>query len=484
VADALSRAPVGESENVDDQRENLDFHSNGSSIPLFLALTREITLDKLREEQKVDPEVQAILTDLPGEFVMRDGILYKKGKYGGKLPFIPLKLREQVLSYFHDRPDAGHMGFRKTLYRILRRVFWFHMHEDIYKFITTCETCQKCKNPNTKPQGELQSVRVNGPWDMLAMDLIGPLPRTQRQHTQLLVVTDHFTKWVELFPLREATASLIAKKLESEIFCRFGRPRSILSDNGAQFLSKIVEKLCKTWGIKSKHTTTYHPQCNITERVNRNIVAILRAYTERRHTKWDENLPEVAMALRTAVSDTTGFSPSMLNFGREISTPFDIALEEPGDDAFETWIDHKNALIDRLSSVYALARANMEKAQISQARNYNKKRTKIDFEIGDLVLLRTHVKSDKARKIMKKFAYKWEGPYKVAAKVSHLVYSLSEMSGDTAGSHNVCNLKRYWSRPANSISENLPVQSAPAQKTARVKQSPISRTYNLRSRQV
>jgi len=294
VADALSRAPVDESEDVEIHRENLDFQIN-CSPSLFLSLTKEITLNRLREEQKKDPEVQALLTDLSKEFLVSDGILYKVGKYGGKLPFISKLLIGQVLSYFHNRSDSGHMRFRKTLYRILRRLFWFRLHEDIYDFISSCEICQRNKNPNAKPQGELQSVTTRGPWDMLAMDLISPLPKTQRQNEHLLVVTDHFTKWVELFPLREATAPKIAEKLENKIFCRFGRPHSILSDNGSQFVSNLMSKLCRTWGIKEKHTTTYHPQANITERVNKNIVAILRSYVDRKHTKWNEQLPLVAI---------------------------------------------------------------------------------------------------------------------------------------------------------------------------------------------
>jgi len=338
------------------------------------------------------------MADLGEEFVLANGVLYRVGKYGGKLPFIPQSLRHQVLSYFHDRPESGHMGFRKILYRLPRRVFWLNMHEDIYRFIMSCETCQKMKNPNIKPVGMLQSVTTRGPWDMLAMDLIGPLPKTQRQNTFLLLVTDHFTKWVEIVSLGEVTAPAIAKKVKPEIFCRFGRPRRILMDNGSQFKGHVLNNLCKMWNVKRKYTTTYHHQCNITERVNRNIVAILRSYTARRHTTWDEYLPEVAMALRTAVSDTTGFSPSMLNFGREISTPFDIALDQDGEDEFDTEGNHKNALVDRLSRVYRMARENIAKAQASQARGYNRNRREVTYRVGDLVLLKTHPKSVKARR--------------------------------------------------------------------------------------
>jgi len=491
VADALSRDPVdsGEFEDVDENRRNLDFQLNCSTPSLFLALTQEITLDQLKAEQAKDNEVQALLTDLPQDFKVIHNILYRINKYGGKLPFIPVSLRQRVLQYFHDRPDAGHMGYRKTLYRILRRVFWFKMHEDIYTFIQSCEVCQKTKNPNTRAVGHLQSVETRGPWDMLALDLVGPLPMTQRQNTFLLVVTDHFTKWVEIFAIRKATATVIAYKVESEVFARWGRPSAILTDNGSQFKSKLFKTLCETWNIKQKFTTCYHPQSNITERVNRSLIAILRAYSDRKHTKWDVDLHYVAMALRTAVSDTTGFSPSMLNFGREIKTPFDVTFADESCPEFENWVDHKRKLIEKLSGVYALARRNIEKAHESQARNYNKNKRVFSYNVGDLVLLRTHFKSDKEKRFTKKFAFKWEGPFRINRVFSNLVYGLCDFeSGEFAGKHSVKDIKPYFTRPERECNESEIVKEKKVQIPLVQKKNVISQIsipvprYNLRPR--
>jgi hypothetical protein len=363
------------------------------------------------------------------------------------------------------------------------------MQEDIYKYISSCTLCQQCKNPNTKPAGEMKSVQTRGPWDMLAIDLMGPLPTTQKGNTQLLVVVDHFSKWVELFPLRKATAQAVAQKLENEIFCRWGAPSSLLSDNGKQFISHLVKKLCKNWGVRQKFTSYYHPQCNITERVNKNIVAIIRTYVDRKHNRWDEFLPQVGMALRTAVSDTTGYSPAMLNFGRDMKTLFDRRLESDTEEEFESRIEYKNALIDRLESVYVIARRNMEKAQGQQAKYYNLKHKKVSYKVGDLVSLKTHIQSDKFGKVMKKLAYKWEGPFAISEVCSPLTYSLVRCSdNEHAGTHSVKNLKKYFERPEQWQNKYIPGENVnPENEMQNVEKNSLSSaqnvsSYNLRSR--
>jgi len=197
---------------------------------------------------------------------------------------------------------------------------------------------------------------------MLAMDLMGPLPTTKRRNTQLLVIVDHYSKWVELFPLTQATSAKMANVIEREIFCRYGAPKCILSDNGTNFRSRIIQNLCEAWGIKHKFLSPYHPQANITERVNRNIRAVLSSYVAQKHSAWDEYLPAVALALRTAVSETTGYSPAMLTYGREMRLPLDRALEEESEE-FESRIKHQTELISKLHTIHKNTRNRMERAQ-------------------------------------------------------------------------------------------------------------------------
>ncbi|CAF1444117.1 unnamed protein product [Rotaria sp. Silwood1] len=126
----------------------------------------------------------------------------------------------------------------------------------------------------------LQMHIVREPWHTIGVDIMGPFPITQRQKQYLLVVVDYFTRWVELFPLRTTTSSDIANILVNEIICRWGCPTYILSDNGPQFIYELFTNICSSLGIKNKNTSNYHPQTNMTERVNRNLKPMLAQYAQ------------------------------------------------------------------------------------------------------------------------------------------------------------------------------------------------------------
>src|SRR5665811_567687 len=101
---------------------------------------------------------------------------------------------------------------------------------------------------------------------------MGPYVKSHRSgFTNLLVVIDGFTKWTEIFPIRDATTTNIGKVLEQHLFSRLGMPRVIVSDNGSVFTSNLFNYLCKQWNVEICHTSPYHPQGNLTERANRTI---------------------------------------------------------------------------------------------------------------------------------------------------------------------------------------------------------------------
>jgi len=131
---------------------------------------------------------------------------------------------------------------------------------------------------------------------------MGPFTKSHpHRYTDVLVVIDSFSKWVEIHPLREATAKNIAKILETEIFCRFGMPLTIVSDNGSQFRSGLIKCLCKQWNIRHSFASVYHPQTNLTERANRIIKPMIRSYIEGiKHNQWVNYLSMFKLAINTA----------------------------------------------------------------------------------------------------------------------------------------------------------------------------------------
>ncbi len=91
-------------------------------------------------------------------------------------------------------------------------------------------------------------------------------------------------------------------------------------------MSSLFRELCQKWSIKPKLTTSYHPQTNMTERVNRTLKCMISAYVDNNHRKWDQYLPELRFAVNSAVQETIGMTPAELHLGRKLQSPMDKVL--------------------------------------------------------------------------------------------------------------------------------------------------------------
>ncbi|CAF2733325.1 unnamed protein product [Rotaria sp. Silwood2] len=189
---------------------------------------------------------------------------------------------------------------------------------------------------------------------------MGPFPTTSRQKRFLLVVVDYFTHWVELFPVHTTTSINIAQILINEVFTRYGMPVYVLSDNGPQFISYLFRNFCETLGIQQKFTANYHPQTNLTGRINRTLKPMLAIFAESQPRSWDKEVSKLAFALRTAVNEATGETPAFLMFGRDPKIPLDLIVGEPTEGPPTTTIEsiqineYRNNLIHNLRCTYDL----------------------------------------------------------------------------------------------------------------------------------
>lgn len=109
---------------------------------------------------------------------------------------VPIVLKGHILRELHTSPTAGHLGRQKTLKRVLKHFYWPGVGRDVRNYVRACRTCQLIKPVYLKPPGYMQAITSEGPWDFLAADLVGPLPESNSGHRFVLVVRDHFTKWV------------------------------------------------------------------------------------------------------------------------------------------------------------------------------------------------------------------------------------------------------------------------------------------------
>ncbi|GFU86063.1 retrovirus-related Pol polyprotein from transposon 17.6 [Trichonephila clavipes] len=183
--------------------------------------------------------------------------------------------------------------------------------------------CQINNYKNPLPADRLLPIVSNYPNEIVTLDLLGPYPVSRvRRNRYVLVITDHFSKWAEIIPLKKASARVTADNFFDNYISRFGAPIKLISDNGPQFISDIFENLSERLGIRHVKTAVYRPQANRTEHVNRDLVQMIANYVNEQHDTWDQFLREFAYAIRTAVNEIRGKTPAELFLGRNLITPF------------------------------------------------------------------------------------------------------------------------------------------------------------------
>lgn len=316
------------------------------------------------------------------------------------------------------------------------------MASEVKKYVVSCTVCQLTKPSQRKPAGLMVPIRPQKPWEYVGVDFVGPLPRTSSGNAYILVFVDYFSKWVEIVAVREATAQVAASKMLSEVFSRHGAPTYLISDRGSPFVSDLFERLLTALGTEHRLTTAYHPQTNATERVNRTLKTAIRAYVDDKHTTWDRYIPQICFALRTAPHESTGQTPSMMLYGRELDTSMDLVTQPVWDGMEELEIPYSERLRLSLREAHDHARAALDTSHERRKLHYDKRRRSVSYAIGDLVRVKTHPKSDALASFTAKLAPLYSGPYHVTRVLSDVNYRLAKLdTGEDAGVFHVVNMQ-------------------------------------------
>ena len=139
---------------------------------------------------------------------------------------------------------------------------------------------------------------------------MGHLPTSLQGNKYIFVITDLFTEWVEAFPLKDTTATTLAIVMLNEIVCRSGVPSCLHRDQVANLCSSVVYSLCELLRIATIRTPAYHPEgIDQVERFNHTLESILAEIIHADQDDWDSQLPKALFAYRTAVCETTDFTP-------------------------------------------------------------------------------------------------------------------------------------------------------------------------------
>jgi hypothetical protein len=183
----------------------------------------------------------------------------------------------------------------------------------------------------------------------------------------------------------------------------------------------LFKEVCRLLDIDKDRTTPYHPQSDgFVERMNRTIEAMISMFVSPGQRDWDEYLPYIMMAYRSAVQDTTGYSPNLMMLGREVELPIDLVLgTPPGEESSSTRIEYVKDMNEKMEMAHQVAREKIKMRSDKQKKYYDLKVHGHRYDRGQFVWLH-----NPARKIgiSPKLVRSWEGPYVVVKRMSDVTY--------------------------------------------------------------
>ncbi|XP_019257666.1 PREDICTED: uncharacterized protein LOC109235872 [Nicotiana attenuata] len=255
------------------------------------------------------------------------------------------------------------------------------------------------------PSNELNVT--SSPW---GMDVIAPIePATSNGHRFILVAIDYFTKWVEASSYKSVTKKVVADFVRNNIVRRFGILESIITDNGANLNSDLMQEICD-----KKMIDNY------------------------RH--WHEKLPFALLRYRTTVRTSTGATPYLLVYGTEAVLPVEVEIPslrviQEAKLSNAEWVKNRYEQLMLIDEKIMNVVSHGQLYQNRMARAFNKKVKSRQFKPGQLVLKRIFPHQNEGKG---KFAPNWQGPYMVHRVLTGGALILAEMDGEV------------WPKPINT----------------------------------
>ena len=328
-----------------------------------------------------------------------------------------------MLKQMHDGILSGHLGRKKTREKLLQRFYWFGCRDDTDNWIAKCEQCGAVKLPPKRAKAPLGKMMMGAAWDRLSTDLMGPLPLTPQNNRYILVITDQFTKWVEVLAVPDQRAVTCANAIFREVITRFGCPIALHSDQGRSFESEVFSDLCRLLEVRKTRTSVANPKANgQTERFNKTLIHMIKSYLRGEQTTWDEHLGCLAAAYRATPNESTHLTPNMLNLGREVRLPAEVlfgSMSNFDGEEVTTYGEYAERLRDKLSRAHMVARKHLGLAAKRQKLRYDVKQVLHQYEPGDLVWYLTAMSQ---LKITPKLRCPYEGPGLILKRYGDLTY--------------------------------------------------------------
>lgn len=291
---------------------------------------------------------------------------------------------EEIIRRYHGGIE-GHFKVKTTYERMKRHGHhWKNMYQDVVKFVDACIACQKTAIAASGSHGPSFDLHAAEPFDHVSIDLTGELEMDAYGFKYVLVIIDHMSRFVWLYPLKSKDSPEVARKL-LELICLWGTPKRLHSDGGGEFVSAVINETLKLLDVPQTVSIPYSHQDNgKVERAIRDVKNQLMAYLVEADLvalSWSDVLPCIARIMNSRVMMDVKFAPADIIFGKinRLDFPSSNSESDPkGHEYVKAISAYQNKLLETHAKV-------MEK--VRQAKAAKGLRDPTTFEPGDIILV-------------------------------------------------------------------------------------------------
>ncbi|XP_023312444.1 uncharacterized protein K02A2.6-like [Anoplophora glabripennis] len=357
-------------------------------------------LQRLAREEPADADERRIRE----EYALVDDCIWKRTPQQ-LLLYVPRTLRRRLLEEYHDGPHAAHPGWDETQTAIQQKFWWPKLPRNVAEWVKSCAICAAVKAGPPQSKAPLRPRTPPEPWHTVSLDVLGPYEEAPRHARYAAVLTDTFTKWVELKPIPTTQAQEIVQFLE-ETFTRYGYPACIVTDAARPYLAARWTNYLEQHHIQGYTSPIYHQRANPVERRIQELMKTIRALVIEQPHRWPEALPNALFALHCRTNAATGTSPAVLMFGQPIRRPGEWTMPVEVRPLVEPH-NERIARPKRRQEVY-------QRQLCLEPREASRR-----YQVGDLLLTRMRPGNPP-------FAPKWSGPHRVMEVLGDGVYVVDQ----------------------------------------------------------
>ena len=322
LADLLSRNSVAAFALTDDSGSVIEAQRQDKSIDDIKSFIRTKRLPK--GDAKYAQWVRRIAEKCE---VHDDLVWHKRTRPGFRekhLLLAPKPHRHMIIQSAHCDISAGHGGVDRTANRVMQHYWWPGLESEVKRYVASCEICQTSR-AEKEPPARLQSLPVcTMPNMRVHIDLFGDLRTSHSGKKWIMVMTDAFTKYVELEAIENKSAETCARVFFERWLCRHTAPLYVCSDRGKEWINHVMDLVCELWGVTRLRTSAFHPATNSSAEVyNKSLIKYMRAMLDKdKTTDWESWLAPAALAFNCHVHKSTRESPFFLTFLHDPNLPF------------------------------------------------------------------------------------------------------------------------------------------------------------------